>query len=230
MFSGIISATGRVKRIRRDRQGLRLIVATPKGWRVKVGQSIAVNGVCSTVIGTRPDLQFQYMPETLKRTNLSTLIAGSVVNLEQPLALGDQISGNFVHGLVDTVGTIASVARAGNSHVLTITVKAKKLLNLVAAKTPVTVEGISLTVVDVNKNFFTHAPVPPAAGRMRGSAPQNHVSRETTAVRPWSFTTHVIPYTWQHTNLNEKRIGDGVNLEFDLVAKYLQRFFEHRST
>ncbi|MBI4128244.1 MAG: riboflavin synthase [Parcubacteria group bacterium] len=197
MFSGIISATAKVRRMQKDRQGLRLAMTKPKSWRVKIGESIAVNGVCSTVTRVRPDLQFQYMPETLKRTNLSTLITGSTVNLEQPLALGDRISGSVVHGLVDTVGTIAAVKRAGNSHIVRITVEARKFLKLVAVKAPVTVEGISLTVVDVGKNFFT---------------------------------THVIPYTWQHTNLKEKRIGDGVNLEFDLVAKYLQRYFQHRSS
>jgi riboflavin synthase len=190
MFSGIISATTKVRRLQKNRQGLRLALTKPKGWRVKIGESIAVNGVCSTVTRTRSDLQFQYMPETLKRTNLSALTAGSIVNLEQSLTLRDRISGHLVHGLVDTVGTIASVRRAGNSHILRITVTAKKFLNLVAVKAPVTLEGISLTVVDVGQNFLT---------------------------------VHVIPHTWQHTNLHTKRIGDGVNVEFDVLAKYLQR-------
>lgn len=190
MFSGIISATAKVRRSQQDKHGLRLAMTKPKSWRVKIGESIAVSGVCSTVMRTTPDLQFQYMPETLKRTNLSALTPGSIVNLEQSLALRDRISGHLVHGLVDTVGTIASVRRAGNSRIVRITVEARKLLKLVAVKAPVTVEGISLTVVNIGKNFFT---------------------------------VHVIPHTWQHTNLRTKRIGDGVNVEFDILAKYLQR-------
>lgn len=197
MFSGIISAAAKVKRVQKSMDGLRLAIAKPKGWRVKIGESIAVSGVCSTVTGIRPNLRFQYMPETLRRTNLSALTVGSVVNLEPSLALRDRISGHFVHGLVDTVGTIVSIRRAGNSRILRITVKAKKFLNLVAVKAPITLEGISLTVVNVGRNFFT---------------------------------VHVIPFTWQHTNLHTKRIGDAVNVEFDILAKYLQRLIGRGSS
>ncbi len=198
MFTGIIEAAVEVKQIFKQTKGLRVELVKPKQWHIKVGQSITVNGVCSTaVVVTSKFLKFDYMPETLSKTTLASLKVGQLVNLERSLKLADRLDGHLVSGHVDAVGQIAAIISSGNSKVLTIKLAERKLASssknitkLIVKKGSITVDGVSLTIVTVGRRFFT---------------------------------VHLIPHTWQHTNLAQKKVGSLVNLEFDILAKYLQR-------
>lgn len=190
MFTGIIAATSKVNSVKGDAAGLLLRIAKPKHWKVKIGDSIAVNGVCSTVKQSKSGLLLEYMPETVARTNLLKLKKGEVVNLEQALLATGRLDGHLVQGHIDGIGTIAAIAKEGNSRVLTISPSARKLMKFIAEKGAVAIDGISLTITSANKNYF--------------------------AVK-------VIPYTLQHTNLRYKKRGATVNIECDIMAKYLDK-------
>jgi len=191
MFTGIIHEKSRVTSAVSSTSGLTLGIAPIKNWKVKKGDSISINGVCSTVVKTSPAIIFEYMPETLKKTNVGGIRKGEVVNVEQSLKLQDRLDGHLVLGHVDTIGTIAGITPEGNSSIFSITLPNgdRDLHKLIAPKGSVTIDGISLTVVKAKKN---------------------------------TFTVHIIPYTIEHTNLHQKRPGDTVNIEFDVVAKYVQ--------
>ncbi|MDO8499562.1 MAG: riboflavin synthase [bacterium] len=195
MFTGIIAVKTKVIQAQVSATGMKLVLAKPKAWRVRVGSSIAVNGVCSTVKGLRGGLEFDYMPESLTRANLSDLRAGDIVNIERSLKVGDRLDGHIVQGHIDTVGKIISIVKAGNAYNLKISFS-NKFAKFVAEKGSITVEGVSLTVVAVSSRFFV---------------------------------VKIIPYTWAHTNLSRKKIGDKVNLELDILAKYLaQIIYAHK--
>ena len=196
MFTGIIAETARVGSVQKDKAGgFRLAVGKPRGWQVKKGDSVAVNGVCLTAVSTSPALTFSFIPETARRSTLGNLKKGDVVNVEQSLRLSDRLDGHIVQGHVDTVGTISSVVKEGNSFVLKITSRDQKVMSLIPEKGSVTIDGISLTVVQVGKNFFT---------------------------------VNIIPYTWENTNLRMKTRGSAVNIETDMVGKYLQKLYAHK--
>jgi len=191
MFTGIIKSTTTVTEVTLKSSGMLLRVSKPHNWKIKLGDSISVNGVCSTVTSiNKNQLAFDYMPETLKRSTLGLLNKFNLVNLEQSLKASDRLDGHIAQGHVDTTGKIISIKKEGNSRVFTIGVGDKKLIRLLAEKGAVSIDGISLTVVGVSKNYFT---------------------------------VKIIPYTISHTNLRSKKTGDMVNLEFDILAKYLQR-------
>lgn len=186
MFTGIIKETVKVKEIKTRKNGAVLKLVRPK-FKTDIGQSLAVNGVCSTVVKTHPYLQFEYMPETLKCSNINRLKKNDFVNLEPSLKFGATLDGHLVLGHVDAVGKILSVKTEGNSRVFRITIPSgfKKYL---MPKGSITVEGVALTVVGARQNFFT---------------------------------VKIIPYTLRHTNLIWKKMENKVNLEFDILAKYL---------
>ncbi len=190
MFTGIISATSKVIKKNLNNNGMILTITKPKNWKVSIGASITVNGVCSTLKKTTGGLTFEYMPESLERANIGSLEVGGVVNLEQSLKASDRLDGHIVQGHVDTMGTIASLKSEGNSYIFTIQPKEKKYLGLIAEKGSIAIDGISLTV---------------------------------TAVTRSSFAFKIIPYTWEHTNLSTKKKGDTVNIEVDVLAKYLNQ-------
>lgn len=169
-----------------------ITVAQPKGWKIKVGDSITVNGVCSTVKKTGSKIEFFYMPETLEKSAAGILAVGDMVNLEQSMRADARLDGHIVQGHVDTVGTISKIQPRGDSFVVEITPRLidNKTMRLLAPKGSITVDGISLTVVDVTKKYFT---------------------------------VNLIPYTWEMTDLHTKKVGDLVNLEFDVLAKYIAR-------
>ena len=152
-----------------------------------VGSSIAVNGCCLTAVEVGPDgFVVQAVPETLSRTNLGELRAGSEVNLERPLAVGGRLDGHLVQGHVDGTGEVVTPAPE-------LRVSAPPdVLRYVVVKGSITIDGISLTVVDVEDE---------------------------------SFTVAVIPHTAEVTTLGARRAGDRVNLEVDLIAKYVERLF-----
>lgn len=158
---------------------------------LEVGDSIAVNGVCLTVVQIFPaSFYADVMPETLRKTNLNELKNGDKVNLERALPAGGRLGGHFVSGHIDATGTILAQKKEGNALVLEIAAPAA-VTNYLIPKGSVAVDGISLTIVEVGES---------------------------------SFSVSLIPHTAKYTTLGYKKPGDKVNLEADLLGKYVQKF------
>lgn len=191
MFSGLIEAQTRVLAIEQEEAGVRLKLQLPPTFDdVRLGDSVAVQGCCLTVVEkTAASIDFQAGRETLSKTTLNLLRAGSPVNVERALALGDRLGGHLVTGHVDGLGVLAAredEAEWSNMHFTA----APELMRQMASKGSITVDGVSLTLVDVSHS---------------------------------SFSVALIPHTLQHTSLGGLQVGDSVNLETDLLAKYVQR-------
>lgn len=189
MFTGIILHRGTIESSERLANGARLRIRTTDPEPFIRGESLAVNGVCLTVL---PDddnaLVADLSDETLGRTTLGSLLAGAEVNVERALAVGDRLGGHMVQGHVDTVGTLASIATEGDFAVYRWSFP-REFADLVVSKGSIAVDGISLTIVDPDGETF-------------GAA--------------------LIPETLRRTSLGTSRVGDAVNLEFDMVAKYVR--------
>lgn len=196
MFTGIVRSMGRVGRLTRRGGGSSLEVEAPGfAERMTVGDSIAVNGACVTVTGLLgATFACDLVPETLARTNLGTLQPGDEVNLELPLRAGDRLDGHLVQGHVDTVGTVRSRRKVGAQEVLEVNVPFE-LTRYIASKGSVSVDGVSLTVVDVNRDRFRVA---------------------------------LIPHTIAVTTLGRKAQGQTVNVEVDVLSKYVERHLAAR--
>ena len=195
MFTGIIEAIGTIRDMQPKGGDLRLTLAVGKldMSDVALGDSIAVNGVCLTVLpGT--GFQFFVSAETLSKTNLGALTAGRRVNCERALRVGDSLSGHMVQGHVDGIGTVTAFDPVGESRLLQVNAPAE-LSRYLAHKGSITVNGVSLTVNRVTDE---------AGGHCR-------------------FEINLIAHTLQHTALNTLRIGAHVNLEIDLIARYVER-------
>lgn len=204
MFTGIIEEVGRVEAVRR--QGLSVVLGV-EGRLVcegtKVGDSIAVSGVCLTVTGVSNGiLTFDAVAETLRRTTLADVRPGRMVNLERALSAGARMGGHFVQGHVDGLATLVSAEVEGNSHLLTFAV-GQELSRFLVEKGSVALDGVSLTV---------------AALRDAGPGVQA------------AFTVAIIPHTWENTTLGMLSVGDQVNLEVDIIGKYVARFLGHRAS
>ena len=186
MFTGIVEEVGAVAACGE----LGLTVSARRVMEdLKLGDSIAVNGTCLTVVELDGDsFRVDLAPETLRRTSLGELSVGSVANLERPLAASDRLGGHIVQGHVDATGRVMSVRPEGDCFIFRVRTP-KRLMPYVVEKGFIAVDGISLTVVK------------------RGAA---------------SFTISVIPYTFSHTNLQAKPVGSRVNLEVDILAKYVE--------
>jgi riboflavin synthase len=191
MFTGLIDALGIVKGVDADDPGRNLaITAIPYAGEVQIGDSVAVNGVCLTVVRREgPHFKFQAGPETLRRTNLGELGVGDRVNLERPLRPSDRMDGHFVQGHVDGIGRIAERNPQGEWETVWIS-SPPELTRYMASKGSVAVDGVSLTLVDV------------AADR---------------------FSVALIPHTLAKTTLGFKQVGASVNLETDILAKYVAK-------
>ncbi|HEV7764403.1 MAG TPA: riboflavin synthase [Thermoanaerobaculia bacterium] len=190
MFTGIILHTGTIEAFERRANGAQLRIRTTDPEPFTRGESLAVNGVCLTVLPESDgSLIADLSDETLSRTTLGNLGTGIPVNVERALALGDRMGGHMVQGHVDTVGTLMSITTEGDFAVYRWSVPTE-YAELVVPKGSITVDGVSLTVVDP----------------------------ETT-----SFGAALIPETLRRTNLGTANIGEGVNLEFDMIAKYVHR-------
>lgn len=189
MFTGIILHRGTIETFERLANGARLRIRTTDPEPFVRGESLAVNGVCLTVL---PDddgsLLADLSDETLARTTLGNLLAGMDVNVERALAVGDRLGGHMVQGHVDTVGTLASIATEGDFAVYRWSFP-REFADLVVSKGSIAVDGISLTIVEPDGETF-------------GAA--------------------LIPETLRRTSLGTSRVGDSVNLEFDMVAKYVR--------
>lgn len=173
--------------------GLRLRLTSDLSPALSPGDSLAVNGVCLTVVSANADgIHADVSPETMRVTSLGGLKRGSLVNLERPLRADARLGGHFVQGHVDATGTIEEIRQDGDSY--WITVRFPPLLApYIVRKGSITVDGISLTVAGVDDRLFD---------------------------------VQVIPFTWQHTNLRAARAGDHVNIECDILGKYVVRVAE----
>lgn len=191
MFTGLIEDLGTVRELRSAGTGGRLSVTTgiPAGELV-LGESIAVNGVCLTVVSIgRDSFTADVSPETLEHSTLGRLAAGSRVNLERALRLGDRLGGHLVSGHIDGTGEIVGRVREANA--VRFAIRAgEALTRYVVAKGSIAVDGISLTVNGVDGNRFELA---------------------------------VIPHTLEVTTLQGRQAGDQVNLEVDIIGKYVER-------
>ena len=190
MFTGLIEAVGKARDVRAIPQGLRFAVVTDLAAELGLGDSIAVNGVCLTVV-EKDDQSFaaEVSPETVRVTTLSNLRAGQTVNLERPIPADGRLGGHFVLGHVDGVGTIAGIEEQDEFSVVSVTYP-QPLGPYIVLKGSIAIDGISLTV----------------AGLDEGRA-----------------AAQIVPYTWLHTNLQNARVGDPVNLECDIIGKYVVR-------
>jgi riboflavin synthase len=193
MFTGIIQSTAKVRSVTKDGSVLRARVERPIDWELAIGQSIAVDGVCSTVIAFDADsFEVEYMPETLAKTTVGKLIEGSVVNLERSLTLQDFIDGSLVSGHVDAVGNVEEVVLFGETKEMMISFPSE-LKKYIAPKGSIVINGVSLTVVDTEGD---------------------------------SFRIALIPYTLEWTNLGVLTKGDTVNIEVDMLARYVVNAME----
>jgi len=194
MFSGIIESLGTVSAMFSEPPGCRIVVDEPKiAMATNVADSISVNGCCLTVVEkTATTFTFQAGPETLARTNLGRLAVGSPVNLERALALGDRLGGHFVSGHIDGLATLRRIDDHGDwqDHYYSVS---KELAGHMASKGSVAVDGVSLTLVQCDKDLFSVA---------------------------------LIPYTLKVTTLGCRQVGDQVNIETDILAKYVARLLD----
>ncbi len=187
MFTGITEEIGRV--LSAEPNGL-VICASKVLKEIEIGGSIAVNGVCLTVTGfTADSFSVDTMPETVERTNLGQLGAGSKLNLERPLTLGKPLGGHLVQGHIDGTGRVASVMPDGEATIIRFETR-PEIMHYIVNKGFIAVDGVSLTVMDRDSG---------------------------------SFTVSLVGYTRENTTLGGKRVGDLVNLEVDIIAKYVER-------
>lgn len=155
MFTGIIKKLSKVNKISWRKGSLFVEIKIPKSWKIKVSESISINGVCSTVKKVSgKSFTVEYMPETVKKTTVSDYKIGTEVNLERSLRVGDLMDGHIVQGHVDCVGKVIGVDEVKSSKVIKIQVS-KEFMNFLAPKGSVSVDGISLTIVDAKKDYFT---------------------------------------------------------------------------
>ena len=193
MFTGIIEETGQLKNF----DGGKIEISCTKILSdIKIGDSIATNGVCLTVTDFGENFfSADVMPETLRKTSLSELNSSGIVNLERALKVGDRLGGHIVSGHIDGVGKILNIRPEGNAIFITLTAE-KNLLKQIAAKGSVALDGISLTVVDATEE---------------------------------NFSVSMIPHTREVTNFKFKRVGSLINIETDVLAKYIERLMNFKT-
>jgi riboflavin synthase len=196
MFTGLIEEVGMVVRLHSHGAGKRLEIAAPRlADKVRIGDSVAVNGCCLTAVANQSGrLMFDLLQETFDRTNFKNLGPASGLNLELALTAGAPLGGHFVQGHIDCAVPILALDEAGADLRLEMELPAE-FASYVATKGSIAVNGISLTVSEVS------------AG---------------------SFVVWIIPHTKAQTNLATAKVGDFANLEFDLLAKYVERMLDHR--
>jgi riboflavin synthase len=190
MFTGIIETLGVVKKIEKEQGNLHITIQSNFTNELKIDQSVAHNGVCLTVVQIEEDeYTVTAIKETLDKTNLGSLQENETVNLERGMKLGDRLDGHIVQGHVDQTGVCTDIKDADGSTYFTFQYDAD-LNNITIEKGSITVNGVSLTVVDSTKDTFSVA---------------------------------IIPYTLEHTTFKNFKKGSVVNLEFDVIGKYVTR-------
>ena len=192
MFTGVIEGVGKVEKITqntKNRSAFQMTVDLGKNAKgLKVGQSVALNGVClSATKISKNKCDFQMIDETIKKTDLGNLVKGSKVNIERSLKVGDRMEGHFVLGHVDGVAIIKKIEKKPKEIKVWFEVP-KKLAKFIVKKGSIAIDGISLTVVDVTKN---------------------------------KTSVCLIPHTMKVTNFHSKKVGDKINIETDILGKYI---------
>jgi riboflavin synthase len=190
MFTGIIETLGTLVEAKKDKENLHLTVQTPLTSELKIDQSVAHNGVCLTVV-SKTDTAYTVtaIQETCLKTNIESWAVGDAINLERAMVLGARLDGHIVQGHVDQTGICTEIKEANGSWYFSFEYDAS-LHNITIEKGSITVNGVSLTVVNSNAN---------------------------------SFSVAIIPYTYEHTNFQTFKVGTQVNLEFDVIGKYVSR-------
>ncbi|WP_396187519.1 riboflavin synthase [Flavobacterium sp.] len=192
MFTGIIETLGTVQEIKKDKDNLHITLASTITDELQIDQSLAHNGICMTVVAINKNLYtVTAIGETVKKTNISYWKTGDIVNLERAMKLGDRLDGHIVQGHVDQIGNCISALETNGSWYYTFEYD-ETFNNITIEKGSITVNGVSLTVVDSRNNQFSVA---------------------------------IIPYTFEHTNFQSFEVGTKINLEFDLIGKYISKLY-----
>ena len=192
MFTGIIETIGSVERAEPLGEGRRLTVSAPWAADLSLGESVAVDGACLTVVGTESDaFAVEAVRETVRLTTIGTWEPGRRVHLERALIVGDRLGGHLVQGHVDCVGTVQAMERQGENRYIALALPTGR--ELAAPRGSIAVNGVSLTVL---------------------------------GLRPDGVELSIVPHTWAATTFSELAPGDGVNVEYDLIARYLKRLVE----
>jgi riboflavin synthase len=192
MFTGIIETLGSIKELRKDNDNLHITIKSSITHELKIDQSVAHNGICLTVIAIDNDTYtVTAIKESIEKTNLAHWKLNQMVNLERAMKLGDRLDGHIVQGHVDQVAICKNIEEANGSWIFTFEYD-KSWNNLTIEKGSITVNGVSLTVVNSKINEFSVA---------------------------------IIPYTYDHTNFHEFEVGTIVNLEFDVIGKYVSKLY-----
>ena len=195
MFTGIIETLGTIKDIRKEQENLHITVTSSITNELKIDQSISHNGVCLTVVAiSGDDFTVTAIKESIDKTNIGDWKTGDTVNLERAMKLGDRLDGHIVQGHVDQTGICKRVEENSGSWYYTFEYD-EMLNNITIEKGSITVNGVSLTVVNSKKNEFSVA---------------------------------IIPYTHEHTNFKDFKVGTKINLEFDVIGKYVTRLNQLR--
>jgi riboflavin synthase len=190
MFTGLVEAVGAIAALERMPPGIRMRVETALGAELMPGDSLAVNGVCLTVVSAdKSGIHADVSPETARVTTLGTARCGAIVNLERPLRADGRLGGHFVQGHVDATAAVDEIREDGDSRWMTVRFPSE-IASYIVRKGSIAVDGVSLTVAGVEDQ---------------------------------RFGVQVIPYTWAHTNFHALKAGDVVNLECDVLAKYVAR-------
>lgn len=190
MFTGIIQITEKAISIEKHEQSMEITFPKPSSWEITEGESISIDGICSTVKQlNQKTFSVYYMDETLKKTALTSFDKEHIFNLERSLTLQTFISGHLVSGHIDTTATVRKIEEVEDSKVLTFSIE-KKFTKYIIFKGSITINGVSLTVIAVDDK---------------------------------SFAVSLIPHTLTHTNLGKLAVGDLVNIEVDMIAKYIEK-------
>lgn len=195
MFTGIIETLGEVVDLKKEEGNLHISISSNISHELKIDQSVSHNGVCLTVIDIdAPIYTVTAIQETLEKSSLGSLAIGDSINLERAMVLGSRLDGHLVQGHVDQTATCISAEEKDGSWFFSFSYDATKN-NVTIEKGSITVDGVSLTVVDSKKD---------------------------------SFSVAIIPYTYEHTRFKCYKAGSIVNLEFDVIGKYVSRLMKLR--
>lgn len=195
MFSGIVEATAKVVAIEQDKENKNFTFECPFGHELQIDQSVAHNGVCLTVVSREGDRYVvTAMDETLKRSNLGTLQVGDEVNVERSMLMNGRLDGHIVQGHVDQTATCVNIEDAEGSYIYTFKYESNAEM--------------------LHRGYFTVD---------KGSVTVNGVSLTVCEPTSDSFKVCIIPYTYEHTNFHTFKVGSQVNLEFDILGKYISR-------
>jgi riboflavin synthase len=195
MFTGIIETLGIVQEIKKEKDNVHITIASSITDELQIDQSIAHNGICMTVVAITKNLYtVTAIGETIKKTNISHWQISDSINLERAMKLGDRLDGHIVQGHVDQIGNCIVAKETNGSWFYTFEYD-ETIGNITIEKGSITVNGVSLTVVDSRKNQFSVA---------------------------------IIPYTFEHTNFKSFKVGTKVNLEFDVICKYVSKLYANK--